>query len=399
MDSTLVVKTTRHKNIVLFCIFVLPLFVLAIRFGWRPLGAWQSSLIEQSGDPDNIVRRSLLVSETWNLFATVDPPFRYLPLAVIFSIVNPSTEAATRITHIYTTMTGFVVLPISVSVLFWRVVEWRVAFLTLLGFTTWIVLGVTENTYYDGFWHYTYVLPIVFLTLLSLHETVSGNRVRNSVLLAILTGSGVGIIGLNQYVYGALIAVTVTIVFLYHSQLRELLVAGVTGSLWGCVLLFSPQETREYVSSAGSSRLGVENWSTTTLLDGFSDILTTPSYFIFLMLGVAGVGLFLFTDSELSETRVVETGLVVFGSVGLISTVLVHPRWFAQLSIYVFQYIILGTLVQLGVTFLDASGSESWDWITESLSDPQNMRHWGGWGVLFFVYSIAVVFIAPIQAP
>ncbi|QPV63200.1 hypothetical protein I7X12_00770 [Halosimplex litoreum] len=398
-DGGPIVPSRRVKWGVLL-VFCVPLVVVAVRLGWRPLAAWQSAGFDQSSDPDNIVRAALLVADTRNIYATVDPPLRYLPLATVFAIVDPTAGTAARITQIFATGASFVALPLTVVGLFWRVADWRTGFLTLLSFGAWRALGITENAYYDGFWHYAFVLPLVFLVLVSIHETIqSPSGQRRTETLAAVTGIGIGLIGLQQYVFAGFVAATATVAFLSNRCYRELLVVGVVGALAGTPLLFVSREARTFVADSAVSRLGIGQWTVSTVLAGVGDVFTTSAY-LMLFAAVVATGCWLaISPRRVSETLVVESALAVFGTVGVVCTLLVEPRWFAQLAAYVFQYLFLGTVVQQSLAFAKANRFPLWGQIAGAFENPSSPRQYGFWTLVWLVFTLIVLFAIPSQAP
>lgn len=383
----------------LLVVFTLPLLYVALSLGWRPLSAWQSTLVEQSSDPDNIVRGARAVASSANVYATVDPPLRYVPLAVLFVIFDPGTFAAQALTQTYTTVLNFVVLPLTLGALLWRVADWESAFLTLLGFMIWQWLGITENAYYDGFWHYVFVFPLVFLTLLLLHDCLQEEDTIHRRLRATGVGLLVGAIGLNQYVYGALTALVIFVAFVFHRRWVDLGLSGSVGALCGVALLLSPGRTKSFVAQSAIGRLGIEQWSLAVLASGVVDVLTTPSYLLFLLIGLGGGALFIVSERRVSDTGVIEASLLVYGSVGIVATLLVHPRWFAQLSIYVFQYLILGTVVTLALSTLRDLQPPGWSYVGRCLSSPLQLPWAAVWAVTWVIAAAASVLLIPIQAP
>lgn len=350
------------------------LVVWAITIGWRPLSAWEAYTVPQSGDPPNIVAGALEVAHTGNVYATVDPPLRYVPIAIVYALVDASGILAERIAQTYATLMSFVGIPLALYALFRVVGDARVALLTALGFLTWRILDIGRVAYYNGYWHYSFVLPFVILALLFAHYAIVKDGGKQRLGWAALTGLIIGYVGLNQYVLAAYAAVAVAVVFLARRRFTELGVTGGVGAVYATALLLAPSSTDSFILNMAADRLKLDQWSLAAFENGVINIATTPTYlFIVVLTVVFGIERLL-SGRPTSESGVVEGSILVVGGLWLFFTGLAAPAWFSQLAQYVVQYLLLGGIVTQGVHILDEHAIPGWGqfsvWLRERPQPP-----------------------------
>ncbi|MDS0254697.1 hypothetical protein [Haloarcula argentinensis] len=304
----------------------------------------QSPLPELTGDPHNIMQRSMTVAQTGNIFATVDPPFRYIPVATLFELFGITTvgDQAAYITHLYSTTTTYVIIPATLYLLVRLTVGRKTALLTLLGVVSWRVFGIGLNAYVDGYWMYDYTIPLIFLTIYFGHKCVSGQSPRSSVKLAVGTGIGIGSVGLNEYILGAYTAAIITVLFIYHRKYLELATSGTIGSLMASSLIFMTDYAKDFILSSGGNRL--ELLPVSLVVPNAISILTTPAYLFPVFLTFLAVLLYYWNQSTPTDTNVLVISCSVL-AVAWLSQFILATGWFALLAQYTGQYLVLTLLM------------------------------------------------------
>lgn len=300
----------------------------------------QQPLPELTGDPHNIMARSLRVAETGNIFATVDPPLRYVPLAIVFQLFNIESAGAmaAQTTHLYSTLLSHVIVPASLYALVRATVNRWTALATLSGVVVWRLLGIGLNAYTVGYWMYDYTLPFIFAALYLAHRTVLTETTPRRFILAAGTGLVIGAVGLNEYILGAYTAASIATLYVTHRLIQELAVTGAVGGLMASSLLFMPEYAKEYIFSAGGNRL--ELLGVPSLAGNAVGVLTTPAYLVPVGLATVSGSLYYWTRSKPTSSGILIVACGVCGVAWLSQFVLVSS-WFAFLAQYTSQYLLL----------------------------------------------------------
>lgn len=334
-----------RKELLGISVLLLPLLSVAILVGWRPLDAWAAAeLSTQNQDPYNIVKYSLEAAEAGHPFVFVDPPFRYVPLGIVYALLQPSQLLAEKIAHTWAAILAFVGIPATVYWLFREAVDYRVGLLTIAGFIVWRLFGIGLTSYINGAWQYLFTLPLIFLALWAAHRGLTAGDSRQWF---ILTGVLVGLVGLTQYVYGLYTSIIIGAILLWHRQVRPFAVVGAIGASMASLLLLLPSTANSYVPAAAVTRInGSHPWTLSLLVGGVRDLFTTPSYLFVFMLLLACAVLYRITRQRPTETGVVEIATLILASLWLTAVILVNPNWYRYLAQAVLQYLLLGILCQ-----------------------------------------------------
>ncbi|MFC4357737.1 hypothetical protein ACFO0N_07220 [Halobium salinum] len=372
---------------------------VAVELGSRPVNVWwQSNLLFQQGDPFNIVTRSTRVADTGDIY-TVDPPLRYVPLAVVHALTPGLSNSVS--THLYTTIVSYVVLPATVAAFFYAVGGLRSAVFTLLGFMSWRAVGVGRIGYHTGWWHYDHTLPFVFLALLAAHEALVWDTKSGSYALAAATGLVIGVSGLNQYIMGALTALIVVIACLWKRRHIELAICGTVGSAVGSIFLFAPPKTFSFVAEkATGTRLGVgAEWSLETIGGGFLSLFTTAGYLFPFVLILLVIGTMWHLDSDVSRSTILTASLLVLAPFWLITTVVVPLRWLSMLAQYILQYLLLGCVMIALSETLSGVSNRYWHRTNQLLFERKDRTTGGIWTVLIAALTVALITVVPVTTP
>ena len=339
--------------------FVAGLFVFSAFQGWRTLDAFYGTTPYQGVriDAQNVIERSLVVAETRDPFATVDPPLRYVPLAILYGLFDVSKIQAERIAGLYTATMAYVAVPVSVAALYYHSSRrsWRLAALIIAGFVSWRVIGLGVNSYLLSRWHYSPVLPAIFLCLIFLHYSVLADETNWRATVA--TAISLGVIGLTELIYGALLAATITVVYLYHKQYKNLATVGGIGVLFALPLVVVPNRVDGLVERELFGRiLRFEKYQSPS--GAFSDTLAqvlTPGYFFLTALTIVTVAGLWYTRRPLSNSGALEGALLVFTGFWLIFEGFPYIGVLSNTAQFVTQYLLLGSVVAVGVSMFDES--------------------------------------------
>ncbi|MWG36974.1 hypothetical protein [Halomarina oriensis] len=212
-------------EVVALLALLVPGLALAVELGGTPISVYDPNV-----DPGAFVANAERLAATGDLFATRDPPFRYLPLAVVYALVEPTATGAERIASTLAAVACFVCTPLALW-LFARRVTGRVAALAVVvAFVPMRAVGYAMPGYYVGSWQLDYGQPLVFLALLTAHVASTENRPRP----AVVTGGLLGLLATVQLGLAALAALVVGVAFLLARAVRPLswtVAAGAVGSL------------------------------------------------------------------------------------------------------------------------------------------------------------------------
>lgn len=240
------------QSVAILLFGVVPGAIYAVMVGAQPVAAFFKKGTPMWGpDPIHIVERSLQVAQTGNIF-TIDPPLRYVPTAtgILLSGAGGDYVFASSIVHLISAVAAYVVFPFALALLATGIVDIRAGVITLLAFYTVRALHLGVGPYFTSRWHYAIPLAIAFATVHTLHLSVEGESGR----LAVHTGLGMGVVGLQEFVFGLILAGGATVVYLSRRQTRQWVICGAVGSVFGATLLLAPAAVNHALSlTAGSS--------------------------------------------------------------------------------------------------------------------------------------------------
>jgi len=187
--------------------------------GWTLIGA-------HTGDRWNIIVRSVEIYEfvnpmmagggesiTWLLY---DPPLRYLPW--ILSYVFVGVENAPYAGFATTVFFGLVVLPLAATAFGYYVSGPTAAGYSLAVIVFLLDTPVTIFAWADN-WHYVTPLPFVVIALLFIERSVQTDHDWKRSLLA---GVAVGLVGMQQIIYGGLLVSILVTTYLLRGRVKSL---------------------------------------------------------------------------------------------------------------------------------------------------------------------------------
>jgi hypothetical protein len=348
----------KHTKIadVLFITLTISLILWAIDLGWEPLSVWMSYMqtAPGGGDAAGVVSSAQKVSLTGDIY-TIDPPFRYVGLASIYYLMDASGLLAEKIGNLYTSLHSFVLIPLSLYLLFRSIGDSWTGCLTVGCFAFWRVFDIGVIAYYDGVWQYSHTIPLFILGLFGAHKVVTDSS--HAIQYTVLTGVFIGIIGLLQYVYAIYIIISITLWAFWQKRISELLIIGTTGGIFALVLAVAPKGPVEYALGAGPSRIGASEWRLELVRAGMVDLFTTPAYLLIIGMFLTIVALTAYTKTPISDSYVVEFAVIVLGVFWTAAIILYKPDWFAQLAHMPLQYLLMGALVQQTLVLARDEGS------------------------------------------
>jgi hypothetical protein len=280
-----------------------------------------------TGDPANIVRRSVQVSEGVSPLAFPDPPLRYPPISVLILLLSPLEVSPALITLTFTLAVEFVAIPVA----FWAMLkEWlqkrAVATSIYVGAMLMFSTYPWPNTALEmSFWMYAYPVPFVFFAFR--HAT------RGTIRDDVLSGIALGIAALLQFFVAGFAAVVVALMRCRSPKSvgRIALVSMITSTPLGPYFL----RYFDYILNYGSERAALSL--------SLSALETLALVFI-----VTGIGLLFVIWRVFPESkRVLSTPfpLAVFGSLAIGGTIIAavfDGPWLRVVLSYISKFAIYG---------------------------------------------------------
>lgn len=288
---------TLSRELSILAALLVPLCILAVAIAYLPLDAYANA------DPRAFVARSLRIAEDWTAVTAIkDPPFRYAPLVIIYTVIEPPARQAAAIGSAYGALSVYVVSPLAIWAFARRTAGARVALLVILGLLSNIVLAPTEHWVRPvAAWQYYVALPWVFAALASADWTLAADARRSRRRRAILTGLLIAAVGLTQVLFTGITALIVTAACLLRRRVRTLVEIAATGLPFAGYYLLSPAAREQILQSIGG-RTASEPLLPITLQE-----------IIFLAVVVGGVALWYRERRSISP--IVGAGLIVAGSI------------------------------------------------------------------------------------
>lgn len=274
---------------------VVPLAIVAVVIAHVPLSAY--------GNPDAqaFVARSLRIAHEWTAVVDVkDPPLRYAPLALVYTLADPSRPLAEAIAIVYGTLAVFVVTPLAVWACVRFITTPRVALLTVAAILANWLFTITLWPITKTAWQYYLAVPWVFATLAAAHWALGAHDAPTRHRRAIVTGALVGIVGLIQVFFAAVAAAIVAVAFALRRRGRALAAAGLTGGLFAGYYLVSAAACRQAFGGT-ARRMAAEPLAPITLREVALIAVVVLTLLLWLRAG------------RLSDRGVIEAALVVAG--------------------------------------------------------------------------------------
>lgn len=217
-------------------------------------------------DPLMFAKRSLSIAHDWiGVTAIKDPPLRYAPLVLIYTLVDPTWPVATAIAASYGALSVLVVAPLSFWAAARRLTSPRGAMLVLGAlYVNLIVMPTMLWARPTTGWQYYVVIPWICGALVATDWTLDATETQTRRNRAILTGCLLGVAGLTQMLL-ALVGIGVVLVaYLLRRRLRELVIAGLSGLVFASYYLISTA-AREQLLGGAARRLAPEPFMPVTL--------------------------------------------------------------------------------------------------------------------------------------
>jgi len=278
----------------------LPLTAFSLRLGGHSIAVWDNV------DPHYFVKRSFEVAHTGRLLISIDPPLRYLPLGFVYGLLNPSQLLAERIATLYVAVVTFTVVPIALAITMWQIYDAPAAFTSIAGLLFVRVFNLATPSYFAGSWQYGLTLPVVFFVVLGAHQTIQTDSRRWTVTTAVL----LGIIGLHQWTYAALLTVIVGASYLLHRKWQTLAITGGLGSVMAIPLLYLPG-ANDHMSNGLSARVLPDSGGLFALGEVLNGLLSLDLWLVWIALFSTAILYHHFQINLQTETRVVEIAVAV----------------------------------------------------------------------------------------
>lgn len=155
---------------VLFATFTLA----AVKHGWTQIEVFGGNV-----DPSVFIREAHEIARTGDLITSRDPPLRYVPLAFLYTLVQPHGVLAEQIASLHAALFSFVVLPAGIACLAYVVGNRGIAYLSVIVFGMGRLFGFGTSGFHTGAWQYDIAAPLVFVTLAALHQSLSTTGIKS----------------------------------------------------------------------------------------------------------------------------------------------------------------------------------------------------------------------------
>jgi hypothetical protein len=244
-------QSPTNRELALLAAMVTPLAIVGMVVAQIPLDAYANA------DPQAFVARSLQIATHWleldELGQPVlkDPPLRYAPFVLVYTLVTPSNALAPYIASTIATLTLFVAVPLTAWMSARILAAPRVGLATVAALVVgWLdVLVSWPDTV--AAWQYHVALPWAFAVLVSAHWTLQSAGWTQRYRRAAVTGALVGVLGLTQVLFAAIAAMIVTVAFLAARRPRSLAVAGLSGLPFSAYYLLVAPAREQVIGSIG----------------------------------------------------------------------------------------------------------------------------------------------------
>ena len=176
-----------NRHIVALAVLTLTGGVLAFVIGWKPYGAWDAH------DPHVYYEnaRAILSGDypnTERLSTQQDPPLRYLPLVLIYLVVDSTTALGSRMVSLHVAWFATVFVPLSIYSLARQLFDRRRGLVAMGAALGLHALQAAYNGYYGGQFQDLLVLPFCYVGLAVLYRPRRfGVIVAGCLVLAALT--------------------------------------------------------------------------------------------------------------------------------------------------------------------------------------------------------------------
>ncbi|RBI60757.1 hypothetical protein DMJ13_17570 [halophilic archaeon] len=276
-----------------------PLIITAFVVGWNHTpSAWPNNI-----DPSVFMKRAGMMADTGQLITDgqVSPPLRYLPLAAIYWVLDPTPAVAGHLASLHAAVFSFVILPAAIYIFASTVYTRRVGAATIVGFILLRSLGFQSFGYYLGSWQYDIFAPFLFLGFAAAHNAIT----RDSKKWAVAAGVCTGMLGLGEFALTTVTVVIVSLAYFVNRDIDLLAVTGVTGVLFTPPLFMLPSKANNHVSIYLEKRIVPDGFSKWAL----SGMMRTPrDMAVFTGLILLAATAFV-TATWLSDSRITEFSL------------------------------------------------------------------------------------------
>lgn len=186
-------KGTNRKDIVITTALLVVFTLTAVKHGWTQIDAFGGNV-----DPSVFIREAHEIVRTGGFITSRDPPARYFPLALLYSLIQPHGVLAEQIASLHAAIFSFVILPAGIACLAWVVGNRTIAYVSLIIFGVTRFVGFGTSGFQTGAWQYDIATPLVFVTLAAVHQslTTTGPKADR---WAVGAGVTLGLVGMTQW--------------------------------------------------------------------------------------------------------------------------------------------------------------------------------------------------------
>lgn len=346
---------TRHpisrRELGLLAALIIPLVILATAVAYIPLKSYFIL------DPLMFAKRSLIIAHDWGgVTAIKDPPLRYAPLVLIYTIADPIWVVAAAIASAYGAFSVLVVPPLTFWAAARRLTTPRVALLVFAAFYANLLLFPTMLwARPTAGWQYYVVLPWICAILVSTDWTLATTDRHSQRNRAIITGCLLGIAGLTQMLLTLATIAVVVVAYLLRRRVRALIVTGLSGLPFASYYLISTAAREQLIGGVGR-KITVE-----------SLLPITPKEIAFIALVVVAIALWYRSREELSPV----IGAIVLAAGSLWVGAAIRSSAYLSHFFPVLMYPLLVMGLAAGIT-------ATLDRYIDSVSSPQSAHVDGG---------------------
>lgn len=336
-----------HRADLLAAAMLIPFVVLAFWLGSK-------GLVGGEGDPYNIARRTYDVAAAGPL-ATIDPPLRYVPLAILYLIVQPSLPVAEQLVHTYSALVSLVVIPLALYLYAAAALESRVTGLVAMAgiYGVWFLTPLFP-AYFTYYWMYDYTVPYMVATLYALDR----RAVTGDPRWAVLTALGVISVGWNELALALFTAIGVGMALIAR---RDWLAIGTCvgiGLPAASVFFILPSGAVDHVSRRSAGALTLASWdtiqqSTPPILLHFRELQVTV---LLLVIGAVGIK----AEGRISESWGLEAVVAALAG-GYLAQLVLAGGWLPDVAAAGLWPLVVLLASAVGVRHLE----RRWDMVAD----------------------------------
>jgi hypothetical protein len=240
---------TNWKEIAITTAFFVVFTLIAVKHGWTQIDAFGGNV-----DPSVFIREAQEIVRTGELITSRDPPARYFPLALLYTLTQPHGVLAERIASLHAAIFSFVVLPAGIACLAYAAGNRTIAYLSLIIFGVTRFVGFGTSGFQTGAWQYDIATPLVFVSLAAVHQSLTTTGAKADQW-AIGAGVTLGLVGMTQWTLTLFAISIASVAYIVLRRYRNLLMTGVTGAVFATYLFFLPPSSSDLMFAGFANRI------------------------------------------------------------------------------------------------------------------------------------------------